>query len=194
MVNWIVSSSILILVIILLRYLFKGKISLRLQYGLWLLVVVRLLIPFNFGTSGLSIENLTYRVIEQSQIQASEQVIPITSYESAYEEVIERYEEEGRFAEGLGAKELEAMEYEAYELMEEISIRELVQRVLVIVWIVGTVVLGATFVISNIAFAKRVKKTRKQIKTAYAKLPVYVSDTVETPCLFGILSPAIYVT
>ncbi|MBQ8280449.1 MAG: M56 family metallopeptidase [Roseburia sp.] len=198
MVNWIVSSSILILVIILLRYLFKGKISLRLQYGLWLLVVVRLLVPFNFGTSSLSIENLTESALEQPQIQsaiqASEQVIPITGYESAYEEVIERYEEEGRFAEGIGAKDLEAMEYEAYELMEEISIRELVRRVLVIVWIAGIAVLGATFVISNIAFAKKVKKTRKQIKAAYAKLPVYVSDTVETPCLFGILSPAIYVT
>ena len=33
MVEWIVSSSVLIAVVILLRFILKGKISLRLQYG-----------------------------------------------------------------------------------------------------------------------------------------------------------------
>lgn len=198
MINWIISSSILILVILVLRYLFKGKISLRLQYGLWLLVAVRLLVPFHFGASSLSVENLTAKAMSQPQVQSaiqvSEQVIPITSYESAYEEVVERYEEEGRFAEGLDAKDLEAMEYEAYELMEEISIGELVQNVAVVVWIAGIVTLGTAFVISNLLFSKRVRKTRVQIEAADVKLPVYVSDAVETPCLFGVFSPAIYVT
>lgn len=198
MINWIISSSILILVIIVLRYLFKGKISLRLQYGLWLLVAVRLLVPFNFGASSLSVENLTAKAMTQPQVQSairvSEQVIPITSYESAYEEVIEKYEEEGRFAEGLDAKDLEAMEYEAYELMEEISIGELVKNVAVVVWIAGVVTLGAAFVISNLLFSKRVRKTRVKMEAAYVKLPVYVSDAVETPCLFDVFSPAIYVT
>lgn len=198
MINWIISSSILILVIIALRYLFKGKISLRLQYGLWLLVAVRLLVPFNFGASSLSVENLTTKAMTQPQVQSaiqvSEQVIPITSYESAYEEVIERYEEEGRFAEGLDAKDLEAMEYEAYELMEEISIGELVQNVAVVVWIVGVVTLGTALVISNLLFSKRVRTTRVRIEAADVKLPVYVSDAVETPCLFSVFSPAIYVT
>ncbi len=198
MINWIISSSILILAMILLRYIFKGKISLRLQYGLWLLVAVRLLLPFNFGASSLSVENLTAKVVTQPEVQTaiefSEQVVPIVSYESAYEEVLERYEEEGRFAEGIGAEELAAMEHEAYERMEEISIGELVLRVATSVWMAGAVVLGAVFAVSNDVFAKRVKRSRKMIETAYAKLPVYVSDTVETPCLFGIFKPAIYVT
>jgi len=43
MMQWIVSSSVLILVVIALRYVLRGKLSLRMQYALWLLVLVRLL-------------------------------------------------------------------------------------------------------------------------------------------------------
>ena len=49
MVEWIVSSSALIVIVALLRFLLKGRISLRLQYALWALVLVRLLVPFSFG-------------------------------------------------------------------------------------------------------------------------------------------------
>lgn len=41
----IITSSVLILCIMLLRLLFQGKISSRLQYALWLLVALRLMIP-----------------------------------------------------------------------------------------------------------------------------------------------------
>ena len=43
MIEWVVSSCILILAVIALRYLLRGRISLRLQYALWLLVLARLL-------------------------------------------------------------------------------------------------------------------------------------------------------
>lgn len=41
----IITSSVLILCIIFIRIIFKGKISSRLQYALWLLVTLRLMIP-----------------------------------------------------------------------------------------------------------------------------------------------------
>lgn len=41
MMQWIVSSSVLILVVIALRYVLRGKLSLRMQYALWLLVLVQ---------------------------------------------------------------------------------------------------------------------------------------------------------
>ena len=40
MLNWIVTSSVLILVVIGLRFALRGKISPRLQYALWLVVLV----------------------------------------------------------------------------------------------------------------------------------------------------------
>lgn len=41
----IITSSVLILCIMLIRVVFRGKISSRLQYALWLLVALRLMIP-----------------------------------------------------------------------------------------------------------------------------------------------------
>lgn len=56
MIEIIVTSSVLILAILLVRILFKEKVSRRLQYGLWLLVVIRLLVPISI-TSPASVMN-----------------------------------------------------------------------------------------------------------------------------------------
>ena len=42
MLNWILSSSVLILGIIGIRFLFQKKMKCKLQYALWLLVLIRL--------------------------------------------------------------------------------------------------------------------------------------------------------
>lgn len=54
----LITSSVLIMGIFGLRKLTMGKISMRLRYGLWLLVVVRLLVPLSVGTSPVSAMNL----------------------------------------------------------------------------------------------------------------------------------------
>lgn len=55
--EWVITSSVLILTVIALRYILRGKISLRLQYSLWLLVLLRLLVPINFAESSVSVMN-----------------------------------------------------------------------------------------------------------------------------------------
>ena len=61
MIQVLISSSVLILVLAALRKLLRGKISLWLQYGLWLLVAVRLLVPVQFGAASFSLSNITER-------------------------------------------------------------------------------------------------------------------------------------
>lgn len=58
MLELLVTSTVLILGIFLLRKLTVGKISMRLRYALWLLVAVRLLVPVSLGTSAFSVMNL----------------------------------------------------------------------------------------------------------------------------------------
>ena len=67
MINWIISSSCLILIVLVIRSLCTGKISLRMQYALWLLVAVRLLLPVNLGSSAISIENFINHISVQRQ-------------------------------------------------------------------------------------------------------------------------------
>ena len=57
MTELIVTSSVLILVVISLRHFLKGKISLRMQYALWALVLVRLLVPVSPLESPISVMN-----------------------------------------------------------------------------------------------------------------------------------------
>ena len=54
----LITSTVLIIGIFCLRKLTFGKISMRLRYGLWLLVAVRLLVPLPVGTSVFSVMNL----------------------------------------------------------------------------------------------------------------------------------------
>lgn len=58
MLGWIVSSSILIAAVIVGRYFLRGRVSRRLQYGLWLLVALRLLIPVSPLHSPLRVDSL----------------------------------------------------------------------------------------------------------------------------------------
>ena len=58
MIEWAVTSSVLILVVLALRRLLMGRISLRLQYGLWVLVLLRLLVPVSLGTTAVSVLNI----------------------------------------------------------------------------------------------------------------------------------------
>lgn len=63
MIEWTVTSSVLIVVVLVLRRLLMGKISLRLQYGLWALVLLRLLVPMSFGETTWSVLNLAEFVL-----------------------------------------------------------------------------------------------------------------------------------
>ena len=72
MIAWMVSSSVLILLVIVLRRLLRGRISLRLQYALWLLVLVRLLIPGTVGESAISVQ----RPLDTAEARISETPLP----------------------------------------------------------------------------------------------------------------------
>ena len=46
MIQWAITSSALILIVLAARYLFRNKLSARLRYALWGVVLLRLLVPF----------------------------------------------------------------------------------------------------------------------------------------------------
>ncbi len=171
MINWIVTSSVLILAMIFLRHICKGKISLRWQYALWLLVAVRLLVPFQFSADiALDVQPQT-----KSAIQMSEQWTSDEDYAGFYDEVLEKYENTGR-------------------VTQERILLEKIQNICMVVWGVGAVLLGAIFIATNSWFGVRIKRNREKIDVEYSGLPVYLSKEVDTPCLSGVINPGIYVT
>ena len=99
MLNWVVSSSVLILIIVVLRFCLRGKISLRLQYGLWLLVAVRLLFPFSVGEAVASVSTWLNLVGDRQAVQEMKDFVetPIQTmqYEEAFDSVSKEYLENG---------------------------------------------------------------------------------------------------
>lgn len=195
MLEWIISSSVLIVVVIALRFVLKGKLSLRLQYALWALVLVRLLIPFSFGSSSISVMNS----VEQSTVyQTTSQVVTTVQVPS---DIIRDSELTIEEAEQVGHGTLHRVEgYPAESGRENLhtysfqdSLKEVGSRILCGYWICGIVVMGSWFAFSNLRLLYGLKKNRTLLKHS-GNLPVYLSDLVDTPCLFGFFCPAIYLT
>ena len=76
MTQWIITSSILIAVIAAARFLLRVKISLRLQYALWGLVLLRLLVPVSIGSTGISVMN----AVEATAVAATSRTSAVVGY------------------------------------------------------------------------------------------------------------------
>lgn len=70
MAEWFVSSAVLAALLIGAHYLLRGKISARLQYALWLVLLVRLLLPLSIGKTAVSVANLLPEAEPATVIQA----------------------------------------------------------------------------------------------------------------------------
>lgn len=57
MIEIITGVTVLVLIIMVIRRLTKGMISMRLRYALWIMVVLRLMLPVNIGSSMFSVMN-----------------------------------------------------------------------------------------------------------------------------------------
>ena len=201
MIEWMVSSSVLILVLIMVRGSFKGKINLRLQYSLWILVLVRLLVPVSFGNSEFSIINLLPETILQEDFSDKAEsvqgklpaVIPVV--DASVEETGEKQKTITGMPYGISIGSdaehpIETKPEHIQTLKAGISFLELWK----IIWLLGVVLVGSVFLTANVMFACRIRKTRKKVENSNGHLRIYWTEALDTPCLFGLFSPAIYLT
>ena len=196
MIELIISSSALILIVITLRYILKGKISLRLQYALWLVVLVRLLMPISMGDSRISIMN----VVEHSALyESAKQTFSETQVPSDVIRNSEMTAEEARKV-GTGTiHEIQGYSVESgsghlHTYIFTDSLATVLARVLKTLWLSGVAIIGLCLIISNLILAGRLRRARKRIYLDNCVLPVFEVETLPTPCLFGIFFPVIYIT
>lgn len=183
MTEWILSSSILILAVIGLRTLLKGKISLSLQYALWGLVLLRLLIPVNFGSSPISVSNLT--AMEEISITAApaagdHQLNPVPNQSHTPNQSTQTENSELTKADSVVKQ----------DPVRKLDWKEAAK----LIWFAGMVLIGAAFLFTNLRFRREITATREPLNRREEGLPVYVTDRIDTPCLFGVGRPAIYLT
>lgn len=184
MMYWILTSSLLILIITALRYMLKGRVGLRLQYALWGLVLVRLLIPFSLGGTRISVMNAAPRL----EPVAAEGLSDLT-YISTENRVVGYYDWD--YMDDAPVTVAEDVSPQEFERMERVlSAGQVFKRI----WLAGVGAMGLVFLVSNLSFNIRLKRSRCRSEVRGYPLPVYVSGAVDTPCLIGVFRPAVYVT
>lgn len=206
MIEWIVSASVLILMVIVLRHFLKGKISLRLQYALWGLVLVRLLLPFSFGSSEWSVLNVlpegklywTPEVYQATDaVQNGQNTVGLTDNRVILGGISGQSGLENEQAANQEKTETESLQKTGDKLWNSAAFSVLLAgwiEILKVVWVLGMVLVGSVLLTANGMFAARLKKSRRGYEVAGAVLPVYLTEAVDTPCLFGLFCPAIYLT
>lgn len=197
----LITSSVLIAVILLARWLFRGKVSQRLIYAAWLLVAVRLLVPVQFGQSQYSITTLTEKIETQSKpIQQIQEVLqkPVIGPSQAelYQQILDQYLEQNSDSTGLDAPEQVApnVQQQIETQVEEQRTAPTLAEVLCAIWIVGISGMGTWFLTANLIFLHRAKKDSVPFTDCKSKVSVRISPNVPTPCLVGFFRPVIYLT
>lgn len=172
------TSSVFIVMMIVLRALFRGKISMRLQYALWLLVAIKLLvIPVPSVSSPVSFMHLTDPVFTQeTTIADNKQVLLTNSKEITFTE-----------------KEMQNSNEIIADRSENVKVESKTDVAVVVLVLAGcgSVLMLLYFMVYNLRFAIFLRKRRMNFEGYTAKLPVYLIDGLPSPCLYG---RAIYIT
>lgn len=167
----LITSSVLILAITALRFVFREKISRRLQYALWALVLLRLLIPFSLPASSMSVLSGTQTLENRFSVQqelGGNIVLPETPV--------------------LQTPATQTPISPAPE--KSVDWNAILQSI----WLGGAAVMALWFFGVNLHFARTLKKNRREYAVKDFPLPVYLTDKVVSPCLFGLFKPAVYLT
>lgn len=178
----ILASSALILILIALRYSLRRRISLRLQYGIWGLAALRLIMPFSLFSSPLSIMNIITKTSETNE--ASYFFMDWLHYPQATTEPVV----------GLTTvmSEIQAGDQNIAthtDILPSISLQE----TLMIIWLAGAILVATWLIITNLKLKQRLR-TAKPCPEINCVLPVYRADWLPSSCLFGLLHPAIYLS
>ncbi len=202
----VITSSILILALILIRKLCYGKISRRLQYGLWILVAVRLLVPNSFFTSPLSVMNVVEPVGEavESHWQTKQDEADFTvaglEKEHAYLQPgagVVTIEKSEVFKEPGVQNGTDALQNEqtlgTMGITNSLDWKAMFLEAWKYIYIIGVLVTGGCFLLCNLKFHKQLIANRQLLGTE-GRLKVYQAPNIVSPCLWGIFRPAIYLT
>ena len=179
MKEWILSSSVITVAVILFRALLKRHISARIRYALWLPVLLRLLIPFSFGSSPVSVQN----------------AIPVRA-------VVQSESEEGMFS-PEASKEMARVDLESGTADKAVSFSAdhlasgspMWSRINFFgIWLAVASCFLVAITISHLCYLRKLRISRYPLQEADILLPVFIVKWITAPFLAGIIHPAIYLS
>lgn len=197
MAEWFVSSAVLAALLIGAHYLLRGKISARLQYTLWLVLLVRLLLPLSIGKTAVSVANLLPEAEPIAVMQTEPAAAPPAQAASTPEPaapaapVQTPAQPVQRPASMPAQAETGSAEPEKSAQKPAVS----VWKIFMLVWASGAALLGLWFLFCNLRYGRQLRAgVLRAIAPKEGRPAVRLTRTALSPCLFGLFPPAIYVT
>ena len=193
MIEWIVTSSALILLILFLRVIVRNRVSPRLRYALWGLALLRLVIPVSLWESPASVMTPVAAREVYQEIKRVPRYVRETpdgwleiGHENGWTSIPQERVEAGEPVQ-YGWPERTEASVEA--LQRRVSVRD----AFVWTWLAGAAAVGAFLLAVNLKFSRDLNEKRITAGK-YRGRWVFVMDGLATPCLFGLFRPGIYLT
>ena len=216
----LITSSVLIVALLILRILFAKKVRRTWIYAAWLLVAMRLLIPIQIGNIPFSVLTMAkpltetvqefsdYRLLGQNEREAEIQVAKDyiekdqTAFTPQVQEYIRQEQEVGTPAEEIATALVKTQGETIYMPEKQAQVIDEVEaqtkfvslgEAAKIVWLVGVAVMVIWLAAGNLLLGKSMRKAEESVECE-SPIPVYISDTAISPCLVGLFRPAVYLT
>lgn len=192
MLELLITSSLLILAVLAARALLAGRISRRMQYALWGLVLLRLLLPVSLPQSRASVLNALPQTAQVSfagsgEIQNETLPIPVdTEAQTGTAETVITGEMQAGLAE-ITNNAASAPQHPEWSLNPA--------ALLPVVWAAGALLTGGAMLWANLRFSLQLRRERCLLDLDPERtggLPVYLCHDLASPCLHGLVHPAIY--
>lgn len=175
MLREVLTVSALILVVLLVRAIFKNRVPKRMVYTLWLVVLVKLCLPRTLvSLPVLPAEEAAAPVqrveLPAQPLPAQQPAQAVTQPQTPVQQPVSPAQEAAKPA----AKPLTAT------------------QIFQIVWAGGSALLGFWLFGTWLVFTVRLHKSRRFLGR-HGRTRIYISSTVKSPCLAGLI-PAVYLT
>lgn len=174
MLEILISSTVLILALTALRFFLRGKLNPRLQYTLWLLAALRLLLPVSLVRSPVSVMNAVPDVPAAVQRLTAPEDRRAPQMDNTQSPV-------------QTASETETAPTEAQMQLTGSTILKLV-------WLTGAAAMALAVLAQNLLFLRRLKRIRRPFACPESPVPVWLAYGLPSPCLAGLFRPEIYLT
>lgn len=195
----LITSSVLILVLLALRWAFRSRITRRAQYALWTLVLVRLLVPFSLPGTDFSVltaaQPVERQLADRAEAIGDRTVFtwePTETDTTPVQFPAQAVPDAPAAETGTAAQTPDTERY-AYPVITQKTLT--LGALLPYIWYAGMAVTGLWFLVCNLRFWQKLRKGRMPYIVDGCKYPVYlVEEGLPSPCLFGLVRPAIYLT
>ena len=188
----LLTSSVLILALLALRRLFRRTISRRMQYTLWALVLVRLLVPLNVGTLAHNVLSAAEPVQTAVEKRLETPVLYMQDGTERHPAQLLSGEESQGDPQSPPSDAAQSAPADEYSIATPTYRAVALSEALTYVWYAGMLIVGAWFLFTNLRFARALRKARTPYSVEGCRYPVYLVSALPSPCLFGVLRPAIY--